>query len=144
MRQRSKRMIKVRYHLQNGPNYMHWQFKEDGKVWYAEPSKNIIVLKNCVLHNNPKLAEKIYMGKNKDVCAWIKCKEFEVLPEFDGQVKNIVPSWCSHLRYNPKVLPYWHTVSGQNIDGFAFDKLYLCENGVFFDQCRKEIFNPLR
>lgn len=130
-------MLKVRYHLQKGPNFMHWQFKEKEKIWYEDPSKNIIKLHNCILHNNVNLAQKIYLGENKDVCAWIKFKEFEIIPTHDIHgTKNIVPSWCSHLRYNPKILPYWHTSSGQNIDNFAFDELYLCEKGVFFDSCR--------
>lgn len=131
-------MIKVRYHLQKGPNFMHWQFKDTKtkNVWYLEPNKYFIKLKNCVLHNNTKIAEKIYTGENKDVCAWIKCKEYEILPN-----DYVIPSWSTHIKYNPKVLPYWHTIQNQpptskNIDGTAFDELLLCEKGVFYDQCR--------
>lgn len=137
-------MLKVRYHLQKGEHYMHWQFKDtdSGEVWYAPPEKNFIRLTNCVLHNNPKLAEKIYMGKNKDVCAWIKCQNYEVLPS-----DFIIPSWCNHIRYNPKVLPYWHVVHGSppvsmNLDGLAFDELILCNKGVFYNSCREGIICP--
>ena len=60
---------------------MHWQFTDtdSGEVWYCRPTELTIKLTDCVLHNNKKLAEKIYLGKNKDVCAWIKCKHYEVL-----------------------------------------------------------------
>lgn len=148
-------MIKVRYHLQHGPDYMKWQFKRAGEVlFYLEPAKNVVKLTNCVLHNNTKLAEKIYMGKNKDVCAWIRCKHYEVLPpDFhtcvkvspysSGELANISKT-CTHLRYNPKVLPYWHTVSGKNIDGLAFDELYLTVEGVFYNPYRDDIHNPLK
>ena len=47
-----------------------------------------------------------------------------------------IPSWCTHIRYNPKVLPYWHNVNGDILDGRAFDELYLTDKGVFFDSCR--------
>jgi hypothetical protein len=133
-------MLKVRYHLQHGEHYMHWQFKEtlSNQVSYHDPKENIIKLYGCVLHNNVNLATKIYLGKNKDVCAWIKCRgmglEFEL---------TSIPSWCTKLNYNPKVLPYWHTNSGRNIDGLAFDTLYLTKDGVFYDECREKILNPL-
>lgn len=124
--------MKVRYHLQKGPHYMHWQFKTaEGETFYHNPTDFIIKLYKCILHNNRNLADKIYLGKNKDVCAWIKFQGFTI--DFDNKH---VPSWCTHLRYNPKVLPYWHDHCGQNLDAKAFDELYLCSKGVFFDACR--------
>lgn len=127
--------MKVRYHLQRGPNYMHWQFKTDtGECFYHKPSDFIIKLHKCILYNNRKVADKIYLGKNKDVCAWIKCQGMELLFE----EKNI-PSWCTHIRYNPRILPYWHTINSDNLDGRAFDELYLTEKGVFFDSCREGV-----
>lgn len=134
-------MLKVRYHLQKGPNYMHWQFKDTAtdQVFYHVPEENIIKLHNCVLHNNRNLANKIYLGKNKDVCSWIKCRGMALV--FD---MTQIPSWCIHLRYNPKVLPYWHTYWGKNIDNLVFDELYLTKDGVFYDQNREGILNPLK
>jgi|688.fasta_scaffold818980_2 hypothetical protein len=127
--------MKVRYHLQKGPNYMHWQFKNSaGQVFYNNPKDGIIKLYNCILHNNRKLADKIYLGKNKDVCSWVKFKSMEFL-----SAGSNVPSWATHIRYNPRVLPYWHNVSGDNLDGKAFDELYLSEKGVFFDSCRNGV-----
>lgn len=125
--------MKVRYHLAKGPHFMHWQFKTaNGEVFYHDPKDNIIKLYNCILHNNRKVADKIFLGKNKDVCSWIKFQGMEVL--FD---KNAcVPSWATHLRYNPRVRPYWHDINGNNLDGIAYDELYLCSKGVFFDACR--------
>jgi hypothetical protein len=85
------------------------------------------------------------MGKNKDVCAWIKCKDYEILPP-DGTYGKLldINETCTHLRYNPKVLPYWHTVGGKNIDGLAFDELYLTKKGVFYNELRDDIHNPLK
>lgn len=124
--------MKVRYHLQNGPHYMHWQFKTaNGECFYHKPSDFIIKLYKCILHNNRNLADKIYLGKNKDVCAWIKYQGMELLFE-----RKDIPSWCTHIRYNPKVLPYWHNINGDILDGRAFDELYLTDKGVFFDSCR--------
>jgi len=133
-------MIKVRYHLQEGKHYKHWQFKDTKtkEVWYVHPSEGIFSLHNCVLHNNRNVADKIYMGANKDVCSWVKCKG--VIHNFKGEI----PSWCTHLIYDPRKLPYWHTNTGRNIDGFAFDTLYLTPKGVFYDECRQGILNPLK
>ena len=124
--------MKVRYHLAKGIHYMHWQFKTSGgDVFYHNPKDNIIKLYNCILYNNRKVADKIYLGQNKDVCSWIKCNGMEILFE-----EKSVPSWATHIRYNPRVRPYWHNIKGDNLDGIAFDELYLCEKGVFFDSCR--------
>lgn len=132
-------MIKVRYHLQKGEYYKYWQIKDTKTkdVKYVHPNDCIITLYNCVLHNNRKVADKIYMGENKDVCSWVKCQSYVF--SFDE-----IPSWCTHLRYNPKVLPYWHTWSGRNIDGFAFDLLHLTPKGVYYNECRNGILNPLK
>ena len=133
-------MLKVRYHLQKGPNYMHWQFKDtfNNVVTYHDPKDNIIKLHTCFLHNNRNVANKIYLGKNKDVCAWIKCRGMSIEIGL-----NNIPSWCTKLNYNPRILPYWHINEGRNIDGLAFDLLYLTKDGVFYDQCREKIMNPL-
>ena len=133
-------MLKVRYHLQKGDHYMHWQIKDtiSRQVVYHDPKDNIIKLYHCVLHNNRNLANKIYLGKNKDVCSWVKCRGMSL--EFE---LTSIPSWCTKLNYNPKTLPYWHTNNGHNIDGLAFDLLYLTKDGVFYDQCRENILNPL-
>lgn len=132
-------MIKVRYHLQKGEHYKHWQIKyiKTNEVKYVHPNDCIITLYNCVLQNNRKVADKIYMGHNKDVCSWVKCQSYAL--DFDE-----IPSWCTHLRYNPKVLPYWHTHTGRNIDGDAFDLLHLTSKGVFYNECRQGILNPLK
>jgi hypothetical protein len=127
--------MKVRYHLAKGVHYMHWQFKAaGGEVFYHDPKEHVIKLYNCILHNNRKIANKIFLGQNKDVCSWIKFKAMEVY--FDD---TIAPSWAKHLRYNPKVRPYWHDIDGNNLDGMAYDELYLTERGVLFDPCRDGI-----
>ena len=131
-------MLKVRYHLLKGPYHGYWQFKDTKtkEVFYHKPSDKIIKIYDCILHNNRRVAEKIFIGKNKDVCSWVKFSKMEFVPD--------MPSICTHIRYNPKVLPYWHIIYSppnsppvsRNLDGEAFDELYLCEKGVFFNSCR--------
>jgi hypothetical protein len=125
--------MKVRYNLGKGIHYMHWQFKvAGGEVFYRDPKENIIKLYNCILHNNRRVADKIFLGETKDVCSWVKFQSMEIL--FEESVS--IPSWATQLRYNPKVRPYWHDINGNNLDGLAYDELYLCSKGVFFDSCR--------
>jgi hypothetical protein len=133
-------MFNVRFHLGAGQHYKHWQFKDTitKRVWYIHPEEQIIELHNCVLYNNRNVANKIYMGANKDVCAWIKFKDGF---KYDD---SYIPSYSTHLKYDPRKLPYWHTWSGRNIDGLAFDILHLTSKGVFYNECRQDILNPLK
>lgn len=132
--------MKVRYHLQKGPNYQQWQFKDKSNVFYHDPKEKVIRISNCILHNNRRIANKIYLGNNKDVCAWIKFKTMEIM-----DFNFVVVSWATHIRYNPKVLPYWHVIKDNtaiNLDGFAFDELYLTSKGIFYNSCRESVLNP--
>lgn len=132
--------MKVRYHLQRGPHYRHWQFKDKSNVFYHNPKEKVIRINNCILHNNRKKADKIYLGSNKDVCAWINFSTMEII-SFDF----VVVSWATKIRYNPQELPYWHVTQDNktfNLDGLAFDELYLTSSGVFFNACRENVFTP--
>lgn len=140
-------MFKIRYNLQRGKNYKFWQLVDikNKNISYIKPEDCVIKLHNCILENNRKISDKIYLGSNKIVCAWIKFKDIEV---FDKS--EIVPSWCQQIRYNPRVLPYWHTAKNSpqypenfvNLDGLSFDELYLSEKGVFYNSCRQNITRP--
>lgn len=122
--------MKIRYHLQRGPHYKHWQIKTKYETFYIDPSSCMITLHNCVLHNNRKVADRIFMGDNKDVCAWIRFKEYVV--GYDKSFQQMPPI-AYNLLYNPKKLPYWHTKEGENVDGNAYKTLYLNNNGVFYN-----------
>ena len=46
---------KVRFHLQRGQHYMHWQIKAyDGTVKYIDPNKYSYSHISCILHGNIK------------------------------------------------------------------------------------------
>lgn len=122
--------MKIRYHLQRGPHYKHWQLKHKDAVSYHDPSSCLITLFNCVLHNNRKIADKIFMGSNKDVCAWIRFKDYVI--GYDESFQR-QPPIKYNIFYNPRKLPYWHLKDGSNVDGHAYKTLYLTKDGVFFN-----------
>ena len=90
-----------------GKNYMKWKIDSpDGTTQYYDPKEVQLVMYNCTLKNNRKVAERILDGEiTKVVCAYILCERIEILAEKILEESNI------SVRYNPKVLPYW-TVGG--------------------------------
>ena len=112
-------MIKVRYNLGRGENYMKWkvQSKIDGVEYYA-PEDVQLVLHNCTLKNNKKLAKRIFEGQSKDVCAWIHCESITI--NHINQNEYYIPKGqVEKLLYNPKVVPFWRFES----DGFSWSTL---------------------
>ena len=122
-------MYKIRYNLQNGIYKNHWQVKYKNKIInYYDPKDNIIKIYDCFLFNNIKIANKIFSGSSKTVCAYIKFSRMELLINS----KNILNS--QKINYNPKVLPYWHfSFSNESLDSVEFKELYLTDKGVFYD-----------
>lgn len=120
-------MYKVRFHLGAGEHYKHWQVKDDsnGEVKYFDPSCTSLHLQNCVLKNNRKTAERIFLGDNKTVCAWVLCENYSI-------VNENIPSWYSELKYNPKIRPYWHFEIGvECLDNMIFYNIFSKENKLF-------------
>jgi len=107
--------IKVRFNLSKGKNYQKWKIAyPDGSVEYIDPNKSDLTLKKCQLKNNPKTANKILLGANKTVCAWILCDDVIITernPEYLEEQQR--------LRYNPRVAPYWN-FRDVNVDGKEF------------------------
>ena len=70
---------KVRFHLQRGQHYMHWQIKAwVGTVKYLDPQKYQLKMRGCTLINKKKAAEKVYAAGKKNVCGWVECKNSRV------------------------------------------------------------------
>lgn len=117
-------MVKVRFHLAKGENYMKWQVKDaNGDVQYLEPEQVSIKMYGCKLINQRGTAEKIHEGENKTVCAWVRCERIEVTgdrPVDTGQ----------KVSYNPKVLPYW-VQDGRNVDKKEYDTLVTNNRHIF-------------
>ena len=105
---------KVRFNLGKGENYRKWKISNGKTANYLDPSKCCLVLKDCYLYNNTNIANKIYEGSHKKVCAWIYCNYLHVnLP------LNIDFSDLYQIEYNPKLSPNW-MAKGKNIDKFCF------------------------
>jgi len=97
-------MLKVRFHLGQGENYMKWQVRDGDKdPEYLDPETTSFTLINCTLKNNKRLAREIHGGANKTVCAWILCDEIRMDAEHaEGQ----------EIGYNPRKKPFW--TDGEN------------------------------
>lgn len=92
-----KRSHKVRFNLGRGTNYEKWKITyPDKSVKYFEPSEVIIIMKDCFLRNQKGTSTKIYDGDNKTVCAWVECKQLEVISNYTDGHNPI-----NHIRYNP-------------------------------------------
>jgi len=107
--------IKVRFNLSKGKNHMKWKIAyPDGSVEYIDPNKSDLTLKKCRLRNNPKTANKILLGANKSVCAWILCDDVIIKDKLPEDLEEV-----QRLRYNPRVAPYWN-FRDVNVDGKEF------------------------
>ena len=94
--------VRLRFHLARGEHYMHWQLRRgESRPTYWSPSANF-KLKDVTLYNRRNVAEKIYNGENKTVCAWLS---------ISGSIKiSTVPTDTDGLHqisYNPRVSPFW-------------------------------------
>jgi hypothetical protein len=117
-------MIKVRFNLGRGDNYRKWkiEFPDDRKPIFLDPWKTQLILKDAILRNRKKSAEKIHSGANKYVCAWVDCS--------DVLVGKFEVDEDSEVKYNPRVLPYW-VEDGKDVDGKSYDTLITKENKIF-------------
>jgi hypothetical protein len=118
--------FKVRFHLGQGQNYMHWRIEDttSGDYVFFHPDKVMLQLVNAKLRNQKATAQKINAGAHKEVCAWIECSEVIICTDstpFDGD---------RQISYNPRVAPHW-VMDGQNIDGHQFYSLVTLGNKVY-------------
>jgi hypothetical protein len=115
-------MIKVRFHLGLGENYLKWQVKAKTKEGtsksYYDPDERSLSMFDCKLVNQQGTAKKIYEGENKTVCAWVKCNGIAVF-----NPKLIREQEKKPIFYNPKVAPHWRDEDGNNIDNEKYDHI---------------------
>lgn len=106
---------KVRFHLQRGEHYMHWQIKAyDGTVKYLDPQKYQIEMRGCNLVNKINAARKVNLAGKKDVCGWVECENFDILEK-----NSIDTKYLDRLSYNPINDIHWRR-SGDD-GGFDWD-----------------------
>lgn len=111
-------MIRVRFHLARGPNYMKWQISYGNTKIYLEPKDVSLYMYNCILINRESSAKAIYNGGDKTVCAWIAC---------DYLFIDKITAINTNLQYNPRINPYW-TYKGKKADGENFNLIVSANN----------------
>lgn len=118
--------IRVRFNLSRGKNYMKWKIEyPDKTVAYYDVTEAQIIMRNCELKNYRNIANKIYSGANKSVCAWVLCE--------DAFVKHndfIKDEGYDRVKYNPKVQPYW-IYKDELADGMFFKSLVSIDYGLY-------------
>lgn len=117
-------MIKIRFNLSRGQNYMKWKVEYEDSVEYICPSSVHIVMFNARLRNRKASAIKIFCGANKFVCAWIECEDVRIFPSTERNLSD-------EVSYNPRKFPHWTDESGSDIDGKVFSKLYTKDSKVY-------------
>jgi len=119
--------IKVRFNLSRGKNYKKWKVEYPNKiVEYYDPEQVQLVLTNAQLKNYKKVAEKIYNGANKSVCAWVLCESVEIKT---SDFKELDDS-LDRIKYNPRIKPNW-IINDENADN-EYMELIISENNKLF------------
>jgi hypothetical protein len=112
-------MYRVRFHLSKGDNFRKWQIRHpDGSKTYHDPAETSLAMLGCYLRNSRRIADRIHAGATKSVCAWVLCREVAITthPRCEGECA-IGPQ---EVKFNPRVLPYWHDERGTDLDGSRF------------------------
>jgi dTDP-4-dehydrorhamnose reductase len=115
-------MFKVRFNLARGENYQKWQIKHKEETFHVDPSSTKLLMINCTLKNNKKVAKKIFQGENKSVCSWILCENL-FFEEKEIQGKEI--------RYNPRKAPFWTDDNNSNLDDKKFSQIQTLDRKLF-------------
>ena len=122
--------VKVRFHLAKGANFMKWQIKyPDGGIEYHIPSETQLILRGITVKNHKKIAQNIFNGANKTVCAWVLCDSLEIInnPPF---IKADNKDQSNRLRYNPRIKPNW-VYADKIVDGLDFIELVSVDSGLY-------------
>lgn len=135
--------FRVRFHLQRGKYYMHWQIRQKDFVQYFQPEKYCIEMTNCKLINKKNIANKVYSSGKKDVCGWVECQNYNVHHTKD--IKEYLVN-CEKLRYNPIVEPSWRRLGDDgefDWDNYCFENLITLGNNVLILEENKNSENLL-
>jgi len=118
--------IKVRFNLSRGVNYFKWKVEYPDRTLYLSPTDNQLVMKSCQLKNYKKVAQRIFDGQNKQVCAWVLCEDIEIINK-DMQQFDV---HCDRVKYNPRVQPNW-LLNGKVVDNDYFKSLGSVDYGLY-------------
>lgn len=124
-----KEMVKVRFNLSRGENYMKWKIEyPDGTKEYLSPTYCQLIIRNALVKNNKTQAQKIFDGGNKVVCAWIMCESIEIVREYPFTAFDEFNT--NRLSYNPRVKPYW-VYKDIDVDGGLFETIGSVNNKLY-------------
>ena len=113
--------FKVRFHLAKGKNFQKWQITNPcGNIAYFDPAEVELVLSDCVLKNHKKVAQSIFNGANKTVCAWVLCNEVIIRSSIKSIPFGVDPDM--QVSYNPRVVPNW-MFENAPVDNQKFNQL---------------------
>lgn len=118
-------MYKIRFNLSKGENYQKWQIKHGDEKYYLDPKCVSLIMEECILKNNKKIARKIFEGENKSVCAWILCSNLVI------EKKQEITKLEKEIKYNPRKNPFWTTNSEENLDDKKFKKIVSKDKQLF-------------
>jgi hypothetical protein len=123
----------VRFHLSKGQHYKYWQVKTRIKgvkqygVRYYNPADHDLILGDCELVNDPKTAQQVFETQTRDVCGWVRCREFSIAKAGEHDLDNL-----KMVVYDPKIRTYWHYKNEiDNIDGAKFEELFTVGKRVY-------------
>ena len=124
-------MYKVRFHLQRGQHYKHWQISDNkGNVQYYDPNFYELELFDCRLVSQPAASKKVFESGVKDVCGWIKCKRLNI-----KKCSGLDNSNLCLLSYNPIVSTDWRLEGfSESVTGEFFKQLFTISNKVYCEQ----------
>jgi hypothetical protein len=106
---------------------MKWKVEYPNKVVeYLNPTEVQLVMKNCQLRNHKGVANKIFNGANKTVCAWVLCKDIELLKK-DFKQYDLS---CDRIRYNPRIQPNW-VLNDEVVDNMFVDEIGSVDYGLY-------------
>lgn len=138
-------MVRLRFNLGRGDNFRKWQLKiYDGRKvlskLHYDPSEIRIVIKGATLKNRRSVAEGIFSGKNKTVCAWIDGDQAFVTPNLPkGEV--VILREKDKIAYNPRKAPHWTNILGQDIDNKEL--AYVVTDGIDLYDISEQILTEL-
>jgi hypothetical protein len=92
-------------------------------IYFSPLEGKILLLKNCKLHNNKRVADLIFRGSHKTVCAWVAFTDYQEVTLPSG-----LP--LEKIRFNPREKPFWAS-QGSDVDGQLFPELFVIGNEIF-------------
>jgi hypothetical protein len=120
--------IKVRFNLGKGENFMKWKIQyPNGNVMYYKPNDVQLIMTNCIFKNHKKIAQKIFEGSHKVVCAWIICENIKI------NTNQSITDETNKVCYNPRVKPNW-LFNEKIMDDNNVEQIHTINNGVYISK----------